>query len=170
VLAIGTLVVMITQPQIYVVLSSIGIVLIYGSYLLVTGPMLRQRLRARWPLPSRTGSEYWLGRWGVLANAIAVVWGASMMINLMWPRNEVYNPVAPFHWYLKWSGVLVLLILVIGGLLVYRLRIRHRSGVLAEHALLAPAAVISQQPHRPAGHLSGEFGSDRTTPSAAARG
>jgi urea carboxylase system permease len=165
VLAIATLAVMITQPQIYVVLSSIGIVLIYGAYLLVTAPMLRNRLRGRWPLKDRAESEYSLGRWGFVVNLIAVIWGVAMMVNLIWPRNAVYNPSAPFHWYLKWSGVLIPLVLVIAGLLLYRLRIRHRSGVLPEHAAVpsaqvgdsSPAAVseatvsTSMEPHSAAG-------------------
>jgi urea carboxylase system permease len=146
VLAICVLAVMITQQQLNVVLASVGIVLIYGAYLLVTLPMLRNRLRGSWPLKDRAESEYSLGRWGIVVNLLAVVWGVTMMVNLVWPRKEVYNPVAPFHWYLRWSGVLILAALVIGGLLLYRLRIRHRSGVLAEHAAVSSAQVETSVP------------------------
>ena len=45
VLAIAILVVNIRQPQIFVVITSIGIIMIYIAYLLVTGPMLVKRLR-----------------------------------------------------------------------------------------------------------------------------
>ncbi len=57
-----------------------------------------------------------------------------MMVNLLWPRGEVYNPSAPFHWYLKWGALLFIAVVVGGGILYYRVRLRHTSGVLAEHA------------------------------------
>ena len=47
VLAILILVVNIRQPQIFTVITSIGIIMIYIAYLLVTVPMLRKRLRGR---------------------------------------------------------------------------------------------------------------------------
>jgi urea carboxylase system permease len=140
VLAIVILVVMITQPQIYLVLSSIGVALIYAAYLLVTVPLLRSRLRRQWPVPDHSGGGgFSLGRWGFAVNVLAVLWGALMTVNLIWPRREIFNPEAPFHWYLQWSGVLVLAGVVIGGLLLYRRRLRHRSGVLAVHAARAVA-------------------------------
>lgn len=76
----------------------------------------------------------------MVVNAIAVVWGVAMIINLVWPRAEVYNPVAPFHWYLQWSGVLVPVLLTVGGLVLYRVRIRHRTWILAEHAAVTTTA------------------------------
>ena len=48
-LAILILVVNINQPQIFLVITSIGIIMIYIAYLLVTMPMLRKRLRGEWP-------------------------------------------------------------------------------------------------------------------------
>ena len=39
----------IRQPQIFTVITSIGIIMIYIAYLLVTVPMLRKRLRGEWP-------------------------------------------------------------------------------------------------------------------------
>ena len=48
-LAILILVVNIRQPQIFTVITSIGIIMIYIAYLLVTVPMLRKRLRGEWP-------------------------------------------------------------------------------------------------------------------------
>ncbi len=49
ILAILILVVNINQPQIFLVITSIGIIMIYIAYLLVTVPMLRKRLRGEWP-------------------------------------------------------------------------------------------------------------------------
>ena len=48
-IAILILVVNIRQPQIFTVITSIGIIMIYIAYLLVTGPMLLARMRGAWP-------------------------------------------------------------------------------------------------------------------------
>lgn len=129
----------VTQPAIFTILSSISIVLIYMSYLLVTIPMLRNRFRKQWPLPADGDEDgFTLGRWGTLINIVAVLWGLAMMVNLIWPRKEVYNSVAPFAWYTQWGGVIFVAVVVGAGLLLYTAKIRHQTGVLAEHA--APVA------------------------------
>jgi urea carboxylase system permease len=48
ILALAILVVNIRQPQIFTVVTSIGIIMIYLAYLGVTGPMLVARLRGKW--------------------------------------------------------------------------------------------------------------------------
>src|SRR5918997_1137519 len=90
------LVVNIRQPQIFTVITSIGIIMIYIAYLLVTLPMLRKRLAGEWPPkdPKERGF-FTLGRWGLPINAIAVGWGAFMAVNLIWPRQGVSNPPPP---------------------------------------------------------------------------
>jgi len=121
-------------------MSSISIVLIYLSYLLVTVPMLRNRLLKKWPLAA-DGSEpgFSLGKWGLPVNLLAVLWGGAMTVNLVWPRPEIYNSVPPFEWYLQWGGVLFVAAVTAGGALLYRLKIRHQTGVLAEHAAAVAA-------------------------------
>jgi hypothetical protein len=113
---------------------TIGIVLIYMSYLLVTIPMLRNRFKGRWPLQDGVEAGFTLGKWGLPINILAVLWGVAMTINLIWPRNELYNSTPPFEWYLQWGGVIFVVAAVIAGLLLYRLRLRHGEGVLAAHA------------------------------------
>ena len=80
-----------------------------------------------------------LGQWGLPVNILAVLWGGAMTLNLIWPRREIYNSVPPFEWYLQWGGVLFVGAVVIGGTLLYRLKIRHQTGVLAEHAAAVAA-------------------------------
>jgi amino acid transporter len=138
VLAMVPLIVNITQPAIFTIVLTIGIVLIYMSYLLVTIPMLRNRLKGRWPLRDGVEAGFKLGKWGLPVNILAVLWGVAMTINLIWPRNELYNSTPPFEWYLQWGGVIFVVVAVIAGLLLYRLRLRHSEGVLAAHAA-APA-------------------------------
>jgi urea carboxylase system permease len=132
-LSIGILLVNVRQPQIFTVLTSIAVIMIYLAYLLVTVPMLRRRLRGRYEPPS--AAYFSLGRWGLPVNLLAVVWGAGMALNLAWPRREVYNATAPFHWYLQWGAFVFIGAIALGGLVYYRFRQRHRTGVLPEHAL-----------------------------------
>jgi amino acid transporter len=138
VMAVIPLLVNVMQPAIFTILSSISIVLIYLSYLLVTVPMLRKRFLKKWPLAD-DGSEpgFALGKWGLPVNILAVLWGGAMTLNLIWPRPEIYNSVPPFEWYLQWGGVLFVAAVTGGGALLYRLKIRHQTGVLAEHAAAA---------------------------------
>jgi urea carboxylase system permease len=144
ILAIALLAVNIQQPQIFTVLTSIGIIMIYVAYLLVTAPMLLARLRGQWPREDRRQEGYFsLGRFGLAINILAVVWGVLMVVNLAWPRREVYNATEPFHWYLQWGAVLFVGIVLFGGLAYYLLVQRHKTGVLAEHS---SASAVSPQP------------------------
>jgi urea carboxylase system permease len=135
VLALVILAVNIQQPQIFTVITSIGIIMIYVAYLLVTVPMLFSRLRGQWP-PRNAREKGWftLGRFGLPINVIAVLWGAGMAINLAWPRKEVYNATEPFHWYLQYGAILFVGVVFLGGLIYYWLVQRHKTGVLASHA------------------------------------
>ena len=56
--------------------------LIYFSYFL--GNLVIMRARARgWP---RTTAPFRLGRWGILVNVLALLYGGAMIINFAWPR------------------------------------------------------------------------------------
>ncbi len=141
------------SPQIYTVVTSIAIIMIYVAYLLVTVPMLIQRLRGRWT--PREGA-FSLGRWGIPVNILAVVWGAVMAVNLAWPRREIYNATEPFHWYLQYGGILLPGIILGVGFAYYWFVQRHKTGVVAEHARVAQGAPDTMspvdRPTEPAGH------------------
>ncbi|WP_051940448.1 APC family permease [Phaeacidiphilus oryzae] len=130
-LAVLVLVVNIRTPQIFSLVTSVAIIMIYLAYLLVTLPMLVSRLRGTWhPAPGR----FTLGRLGLPINILAVLWGAGMIVNLAWPRNSVYNSTPPHHWYLQWGAVLFVGVVALGGFAYYWFVQRHRTGVRAEHA------------------------------------
>jgi urea carboxylase system permease len=143
VLAIAILVVNIRQPQIFVVITSLGIIMIYIAYLLVTIPMLRKRLRGEWPGPDAPKGYFSLGRWGLPVNILAVLWGLFMAINLAWPREEVYGATS---WVLTWIAPIFIGIVALAGLLWYRLRGRHHVGVLAEHSAGASTPAEGAEP------------------------
>jgi hypothetical protein len=68
-----------------------------------------------------------------------------MTVNLIWPRAEVYNAAAPFHWYPRWGAVLFVAVVGAGGFAYYWFIQRHRTGVLDEHRLrrAAPAPLTA---------------------------
>jgi amino acid transporter len=56
--------------------------MIYLSYFL--GNLVIMRARARgWP---RTRAPFRLGRWGLLVNVVALLYGGAMLVNFAWPR------------------------------------------------------------------------------------
>lgn len=143
VVGVVILVININQPQIFSVITSIAIIMIYVAYLLVTTPMLIQRLRGTWQ-PAE--GKFSLGRFGLPVNIVAVLWGAAMSINLAWPRAEVYNATGPQHWYLRWGAFLFVGAVALGGFAYYWFVQRHRTGVLAEHRAVVEDAAPPATP------------------------
>jgi urea carboxylase system permease len=125
------LVLNIGQPKIFTVLTSIAVIMIYLAYLMVTGPMLRQRLQGQWPPPDLAAGGYFtMGRWGLLVNVVAVLWGTGMALNLAWPREAVYG--AP--WYNTWGAFVYIGLILGAGLAWYVFKGRRHLGTLSSHA------------------------------------
>ncbi|HEY1491335.1 MAG TPA: hypothetical protein VGF35_01805, partial [Steroidobacteraceae bacterium] len=127
------------QPKIFTVLTSIAIIMIYLAYLMVTWPLLMKRLQGQWPPADLAAGGYFtMGRWGMLVNVVAVLWGAGMALNLAWPREAVYG--AP--WYNTWGAFVYIALILGAGLGWYAIKGRHHLGTLASHAATdAPSGV-----------------------------
>jgi urea carboxylase system permease len=138
-LTVVVLLINLGNQRAFFVLTSTAIILFYIPYLMVTAPMLLRRLRGQWPRPGH-GPYFKLGRWGTVVNLVAVLYGAGMTINLLWPRAEVYGSD---HWYFQWGAVLITaLIVVVGGAMLLVRRRRWAAGhTSAEHQPDAPDAV-----------------------------
>jgi urea carboxylase system permease len=120
-LAAALLAVNIGNPALFLALTSVCIMLMYLAYLMVTVPMLVQRLRGRLAAGEldETGRPLFsMGRWGTLVNAVAVLYGLGMAINLGWPRAEVFDPEGG-HWYLRFLGPIALGVTALLGLIAY---------------------------------------------------
>ncbi|MCF2528996.1 amino acid permease [Yinghuangia soli] len=135
VLAAALLLVNVGRAELFTALTSVAIVLVYGAYLLVTLPLLAARLRGR--LPAHDGFS--LGRFGIAVNAGAVVYGLLMLVNIGWPRAEVYDP-AGGHWYLEYFAVLFVAGALAIGAGAYALLRRERARGAAVLPLPAEAA------------------------------
>jgi urea carboxylase system permease len=135
VIAVLILVINVGQPKIFTVLTSIAIIMIYMAYLMVTGPMLKKRLQGQWPPKDlKEGGYFTMGKWGMLVNIVAVVWGIGMAVNLAWPREAVYGE----GWYNAWGAFIYIGVILGLGLIWYAVKGRHHLGTLASHAATKP--------------------------------
>ncbi|MDQ6773624.1 MAG: amino acid permease [Candidatus Dormibacteraeota bacterium] len=127
---LGLLLINISNQTVFLTLTSVAIVLFYLSYLMVTLPLLLQRLRGAWPRADH-GPYFTLGRWGILVNVVAVAYGVLMTINIAWPRVAVYGNAA---WYFQYGAFVVVGVMaLVGGAYYYAVQ-RHKSGeAIAEH-------------------------------------
>ena len=123
VVTVGLLVVNIGNPQVFLALSSVCIMLLYIAYLMVTTPLLLRRLRS-WGTPEE--GLFSLGRWGVAINSAAIAWGVFMAVNLGWPRAKVYGT----DWYLHYFPELFLAGTAVVGLAAYLAVRPHAERVL----------------------------------------
>src|SRR3954470_11215973 len=111
-LAVALLLVNIGNQRVFSVLISVAIILFYLAYLCVTGPLLFARMRGDWPRTDH-GPFFSLGRWGLPVNLVAVVYQVVAIVNLAWPRVEIYGAD---HWYFKYGAfVFVGLLVIVGG-------------------------------------------------------
>ena len=126
-LAVGLLVLNFGNAQIFLIISSVAIVIVYLAYLLVTIPVMARRLRG-WPHDRGAQGWFYLGRKrGLLVNGIAVAYGLAMAINLLWPREVIYGAGA-----YKWGGVIFVASLVLVGLVYYVMAQRGTVHHIAE--------------------------------------
>lgn len=129
---VGCMVVLLVNvgnDAIFATLTSVCIILIYLAYLMVTGPLLYQRIKG-WP--NKRGAEYdaegrplfTLGTAGFVVNALAVGYGALMIVNLSWPRAEIFNPSGDMP-LMQWAGPIAVLVCVLAGLAAFPWNKRH---------------------------------------------
>jgi urea carboxylase system permease len=130
ILAAAILVINVDFPDVIKVVTSLAILWANLAYLLVTAPLLVQRLHG-WPaggdMPQRR--LFRLGKFGIGVNLLAVAWCSFTVVNVGWPRAEVYGQDWPHRFAaLFYTGGLVII-----GAIYYLLVQRHKSGVLKEH-------------------------------------
>ena len=152
VLAAAVLLVNVNAPRLIETFCSVALVWANLAYLMVTGPMLMARLRARRegekvPSPA-VDEQFSLGRWGLPINLAATLWGVFVVVNMSWPRADIYggHPVGRFAAALATLGLLAV------GAAYYLSVGRLRAGVRPEHAAVeekfddGPAIVVQFAP------------------------
>jgi urea carboxylase system permease len=120
------LIVNIGNEKIFLIVTSVAIITVYMAYLLVTGPLLRRRLGG-WPVEGRASGLFTMRRpVGLLVNAFAAAYGLFMIVNLLWPRTEIYGEGG-----YAWGGVATVAVILVLGSAVYAV-IRTRAGEVTE--------------------------------------
>jgi urea carboxylase system permease len=136
VVAIAILVVNLGNAKIFLVVTSVSIVIVYIAYLLVTVPAMLQRRRSGWPQDQGRTGWFFLGRRrGLLINGTAIGYGALMALNLIWPRSAIYGGGA-----YAWGGVIFVAALGILGAAYYLWRQHGRHHEVAPEHRAAPLA------------------------------
>jgi amino acid transporter len=120
------------QSAVFLALASLCIAMLYLAYLGVTVPLLVVRIKNR-GLESGVDEDgkplFSLGRFGILINAAAIVYQVGMVINLAWPRKEIYD-LEGRGWWLQWSALLFIgLTVLVGAAIHWRTRIRHGGAI-----------------------------------------
>ena len=132
------------QRAVFTALASTAVALIYLAYLGVTLPLLLQRFRRGRGGELDPGVDeqrkplFSLGRLGIPVNAVAVLFQAGMVVNLIWPRAAVYD-LTGHTWWLQWSALLLLAVVLLAGAAVH-LRMRRRRGPIVLDELPTSAA------------------------------
>jgi amino acid transporter len=133
VLTLVLLAVNVGNQQLFFVLTSVAIIMFYIPYMCVTAPLLIRRFKGQWPT-SEHGPYFSMGRWGVLVNVLAVLYQTAVVVNLAWPRPDIYGSK---HWYYQYGAfVFVGGIAIIGGFYYFTRHHGRISEVLAEHRAL----------------------------------
>ncbi|MGL6235610.1 MAG: amino acid permease [Segniliparus sp.] len=128
-------------------LCSVCIALIYLAYLFVTAPLLLNRLGWRgksWDsnrgqFDTDGAPLFSLGRWGLPVNALAVLYGALMVVNLAWPRTEVFDPTGEQP-LLRWIAPAAIALVLAAGAVLYP----RRGESAAEAAAPQPFAAAAK--------------------------
>jgi amino acid transporter len=106
--------------------------MIYLSYFLGNIVIMRARVRG-WP---KTTAPFKLGRWGLLVNAVGLLYGGAMLVNFAWPR-AASNPEPQQTGGLLSLGIgfldkipilwTVLVVIVVIGAIYYLMAGRHKD-------------------------------------------
>ncbi len=117
------------NQEVFGTLVSIAILFFNIAYSCVTIPLLITRLRGRWPRPTH-GPYFCLGRLGLPINIVAVVFQVLLILDLVWPRAEVYGS----EWYFRFAGFLVTGLFILVGAAYYFTKLHNKEPeILAEH-------------------------------------
>jgi urea carboxylase system permease len=124
-------------PEVVEVMASVAIAWANLAYLFVTVPQLVRRLRVRGATGPRVAGRFSLGRWGLPVNVLAVTWGVLVVVNVAWPRAEVYG----LSWLRRFAAPLATAAMLGLGWACQGRAARRGGGVLDDHR--APALELA---------------------------
>lgn len=108
--AIAILAINVNLPRLIELVMMVAVLWANLVYLLVTAALFRRRMRG-WPAKGLERG-FALGRWGLPINLVAMLWSAFMVVNVGWPRTEVYGA----DWHSRFAPLaLTCALLAVGG-------------------------------------------------------
>ncbi|MEC4763522.1 amino acid permease [Mycobacterium sherrisii] len=142
--AIAVLLLNLGPQAAFVAMESTCIIIIYLAYLMVTGAMLVNRLRGEAVFGAGAVDDHGqrafsMGRAGLWVNVLAVGYGAAMFINLIWPRQAIYDPQGG-HWYLQYFPLVFTAGTLVVGAVLYSAVHRGPQQVHGTQWAMVPAA------------------------------
>ena len=145
---LGILALNVANQSAFVALTSVAIIMFYLCYLGITGPMLLRRIKGTWPKADH-GPYFSLGRWGMLVNVSAIIYGGVVAFDIAWPRAIVYGS----PWYFKWAPYeFIGATIVLGAIWYFTVYARKPIEVIEAHradaqfALATPAGMGEMAP------------------------
>lgn len=118
----------ISTSKVYAVLISFTNAGFYTAFALPVFGAVYVRMRGRWQ-----AGPWTLGRWGKLVTYAAAIWLIAEIVNIAWPRAELYGPG-----YLSWSVLLMMGILAAIGIGINAWVFREQGQHTRQGDLLAP--------------------------------
>jgi amino acid transporter len=107
---IAAVLLFISTSKVYTLLINFTNAGFYTAFALPVLGAAYVRLRGRWqPGP------WSLGRWGAPITYVAAIWLLAEIVNIAWPRTELYGTG-----YLSWSVLLMMAVLALAGLALNR--------------------------------------------------
>jgi urea carboxylase system permease len=88
-LAIGIMVANVDVPKMVELVTMVAVLWANLAYLVVTAALFYRRWRGE-----LGEGSFSLGRWGIAINGLSTLWSLFMVLNVGWPRAEVYGPEA----------------------------------------------------------------------------
>lgn len=119
-LAIALLLLNLGNSTLFATITATSVVLVYLAYLLVTTPLLGKRLRKQFPAPQP--GWFSLGRWALPVTIAAVAYGALMIVNIAWPRGEIYDLAGTGSIWMLLFPIEFVVVAVLVGWLYWRSR------------------------------------------------
>jgi amino acid transporter len=116
-LAILILAVNVNLPRLIELVTMVAVLWANLAYLFVTVALFRRRL-VGWP----ASPAFSLGRWGIPVNIAAAAWSAFMVLNVGWPRAEIYGA----DWPSRFAPLVLTGILLSAGISSYFFMQRHQ--------------------------------------------
>lgn len=109
-LAILILAVNVNLPRLIELVTMVAVLWANLAYLFVTVALFRRRMTG-WP----ASPAFSLGRWGIPINIAAAAWSAFMVLNVGWPRAEIYGA----DWPSRFAPIILTSILLSAGFSSY---------------------------------------------------